>query len=425
MKHLTMKALFTVYMTVLCVVLNAQSVDWNLGGNTPTPGEYLGTSNNSYLEIRTSNAERARILSTGEIGIGITTPFSGSRLHALNSSNNSLNICLIGQSNGSSGNINLGVVGLAENGIDENRAVVGNAETAGGASNVNAAFTGIADFSDYENNGGSFKAFAGGAGINYGINASIDAGSPMGSVAGYFDGDVFTTAAYLPSDENLKQNIERLNGEAAISLIQKLDVKTYSFNSSKYPHINLPKGLQYGLISQEVEQVLPEMVKTVITPQAFDKKGNRIGEKLSIKAINYTGFVPILISGVKEQQKTIESLNDKIAELEARLDKLQKVLTPVSNAGSVVLNEVNAVVLEQNIPNPFAEQTIIPYTVPDNAGTAKIIFFDMVGKVLNEVSVDKGTGKLTVYAGNLSAGRYQYALIVDGVQVYTKAMVKE
>jgi hypothetical protein len=63
------------------------SSGWLTSGNSGTnvSNDYLGTSDNQALAIRTNNVERLRILSSGEIGIGVTTP-----LHKLQLQNGNL-----------------------------------------------------------------------------------------------------------------------------------------------------------------------------------------------------------------------------------------------------------------------------------------------------------------------------------------------
>ncbi len=92
---------------------------------------------------------------------------------------------------------------------------------------------------------------------------------------------------------------------------------------------------------------------------------------------------------------------------------------------SVTLSNRNSVVLNQNAPNPFKEQTVISYLIPENVSNAKLIFTDNMGRTLKTVEIsERGNGSMTVYGGDLSTGIYSYTLVVDGVTVHTKRMLK-
>jgi len=52
----------------------ATATAWALTGNSITGTEFLGTTNNQPLVIRTNNTERLRITATGNVGIGTATP---------------------------------------------------------------------------------------------------------------------------------------------------------------------------------------------------------------------------------------------------------------------------------------------------------------------------------------------------------------
>ena len=69
--------------------------------------------------------------------------------------------------------------------------------------------------------------------------------------------------------------------------------------------------LHYGLIAQEVREVLPEVVS------GDDGPDGKLG-------ISYSELVPVLVNAVQEQQAEIETQAEQIADLEARLEALEE-----------------------------------------------------------------------------------------------------
>jgi hypothetical protein len=61
-----------------------------------------------------------------------------------------------------------------------------------------------------------------------------------------------------------------------------------------------------GLIAQEVEQVVPEVVKEMND---------------GTKAIAYTDLIGVLVEAMKEQQQQIEKLQKQVSELTGKSDK--------------------------------------------------------------------------------------------------------
>jgi hypothetical protein len=106
---------------------------------------------------------------------------------------------------------------------------------------------------------------------------------------GYFTGDVTTNGS--ASDERLKENIKPL--EKGLKTIEQ--IKTYTFN-----YKNKPQDTHPGVIAQEIEKLVPEVVYDVEM-----EEGTR-------KAVRYQQLVPLLINAIKE-------LSDKVNDLEDRL----------------------------------------------------------------------------------------------------------
>lgn len=82
--------------------------------------------------------------------------------------------------------------------------------------------------------------------------------------------------------------------------------------------------------------------------------------------------------------------------------------------------------LDQNVPNPSTGSTTIGYYIPTATGSAYINFFTSSGVLLRSFKLDaKGSGTIHIKAGELAAGTYQYALIIDGKVIDTKQMVQK
>lgn len=79
--------------------------------------------------------------------------------------------------------------------------------------------------------------------------------------------------------------------------IDKLNAVTYDFKDTDPATANVFKtggnGKEIGLLAQEVEQVLPNVVLT-------DPDGNKL--------INYTAIIPVMIQAIKDLKAEVETL---------------------------------------------------------------------------------------------------------------------
>jgi len=131
----------------------------------------------------------------------------------------------------------------------------------------------------------------------------------------------------------------------------------------------------------------------------------------------------VLIGSVQEQQKTIADMKTENETLKSRLEKIGQVLSSqqqTSISKTVLLTTAH---LEQNAPNPFNQNTSIKYFLPQNINNAFIKVTDVTGQVLKTFTIASEDGQVNLQAGQLSAGTYQYSLIVDGKLIDTKKMV--
>lgn len=333
------------------------------------------------------------------------------------------NIGARGTANGTALANNIGLVGIAENAPINNTGVNAVAVPTANATNFGIHATALT--------GGAPPAGS----VNIAVYGDL-LGNPLCTnpftcpgyagtapdFAGYFDGDLLVTAnAYILSDANLKSNIETFSN--GLEIISQLQPKSYTFNQEANMSMILPAGNRVGLLAQDVYEILPQLTKNCVHPARYDSDGNQTYSAIDYKAVNYIELIPYLIAAVKEQQQQIENLQTLADEL------TQSNLAPPGgndNSGSSIDVTLSSktIVLNQNVPNPFKEQTTIEYFIPD-AEQVKIIFTDNKGSVLKEVEItEKGKGQLNVYAADLSSGIYSYTIVANGVTIDTKQMVK-
>lgn len=418
-------------------------VSSNVNYTTPNFGVYSTISNSGKgHSIGVQGVSNTTFVKNTSVGVkGIASAQNGDLAEGVMGIATTANSCMQ----------NIGVGGLAANGsmvsiagdFDVEYSNSGlnhgvNIEVINGT-NPNAYNIGIsssANTAGLVNYGGYFTA-SGASGNNYAIYGSAVASGgtpPTGpNYAGYFSGDVVRTGSdNFTSDQNLKQNIDTITN--AIGIINQLKPKTFEYKQSSYPSMNLPSGKQYGLIAQDVQSVLPELVNMNTHPAQLDSLGNVVVPSVNYLSLEYQQLIGIMIRGMQQQQSQIKKQDSLITVLSNQINsccnnnaRTFNNPTPTTfNQMDVELSDKDVIVLNQNVPNPFAEQTTITYNVPASVGKAQLIFFNNLGQVIQTVDIKtRGKGKINVFASDLSSGLYNYSLVADGKVIDSKKMVRE
>jgi len=296
------------------------------------------------------------------------------------------------------------------------------------SSNGSAAYRGVAGFSQTFNGPHSGGLNTGTSGVatgnetNYGIYGEASGGSI--NYAGYFEGDVEVTGNFFNgSDKKLKQNIEDYSG--ALQQVMNLQPKTYDFKTDKYASMNLPATPQIGFLAQDIQKEFPHLVKEAVHVK-YDRKTRQELERERYLSVNYIQLIPVLTKAIQEQQTTIEEQQAQIDQLTTLVNQLLTQQDGETNSenNTYSLSMDDGAKLSQNSPNPFQQNTVIDFFIPETVQDAKIRVTNAEGKVVGLVDITtKGEGQLNLDRKSYASGTYFYSLILDGKIIDTKQMV--
>lgn len=123
----------------------------------------------------------------------------------------------------------------------------------------------------------------------------------------YINGSIYASSGWYSSDMKFKENISSI--ESPLNKILNIQGVSFNWKTKEYKEKEFPEGKHYGVIAQDIEKVLPEVVKTVKV-KLNDKELEE-----EEKSVAYFELIPILIEAIKEQAQKIERLKEAIAAL--------------------------------------------------------------------------------------------------------------
>jgi hypothetical protein len=214
------------------------------------------------------------------------------------------------------------------------------------------------------------------------------------------------------SDSILKTNITPIQN--ASEILNSINTYSYTMKDNE-------EEVEYGVLAQELESIIPSLVDSAH----------------GVRGVNYTGLIPFLISGFQEKDKALNDLNDEIIQLREENDWLREqveVLLATMNGEknsnnsksqySTNENTSGCPVLYQNNPNPFSQETRIHCFIPETSNNASLIIYNLQGQELANYSLmQKGEQDCVIQGSELMAGMYVYTLIVDNQIVDSKRMI--
>ena len=267
-------------------------------------GIYFQDGSSKYFQVNSSNSEVTAVRNGVSVGFNKASSFGGSTYNfVVQDLSNGLNRTFIGPTSihvvSSSNQITLdGTFGITTGG-----SVTAQAQVEGSVLIANSGGTSISAPNGSLSVGANIQV--GGLGIRYtgpgvaGTNfVAFQWGNP--NIYAIIDNAAVLNLGPGISDIRFKTNISSISNECAEKILNKVKVIEYNpVDPLNNNSINLNKKYS-GVIAQELIEIFPDLVES-----------HNLSDPNNYLSISYTGFIPYLI-------KTVQYLNQKIAELEKR-----------------------------------------------------------------------------------------------------------
>jgi tetrahydromethanopterin S-methyltransferase subunit B len=218
-------------------------------------------------------------------------------------------------------------------------------------------------------------------------------------------GWLYANGSYFGSDSTLKRNIQPI--EKSLAKVMQLQGVTYNLKPEKKCEdcsddvvVQSDESTHMGFIAQEVELVVPEVVRQMPT---------------GIKAVAYQNMVALTVEAIQEQQAQIEDLQAQVDDLNASLAAY------CSNPSGTTSAASSSPRLLQNVPNPTGTTTRIGFEGLTNGG--ELLLLDLSGKLLQSYPLKRDATSLELNTAEMAEGVYLYSLVVNGAEIDSKRML--
>lgn len=151
-----------------------------------------------------------------------------------------------------------------------------------------------------------------------------------------------------------------------------------------------------GFLAQDVEKVLPELVKT-------DEDG--------VKSIDYIGFIPLLVESINEMRLTIQEQQNEIEMLQSLLSVETKSTLRSTSTGNPDMVEGAKLYNRADAS--------VSYTLPSTFSNAYLQVFDISGRVVKKITLTIANDIVDINPSEIGYGTFVYALYVDGQKADT------
>jgi hypothetical protein len=261
----------------------------------------------------------------------------------------------------------------------------------------------------------------------------VGTNSTNGNGAHLTTGGVWTNG----SSRSFKERFVQYRPAEVLEKIRQLPVEGYFYKGTEEYHITPMAEDFYRLFGTGVR----EIIETDSTGQLVRRPNPDVDKYLAASDV-----AGVALLGVKALDELISTLGPQSGALAQRLETLERENQQIKQENQRLRQQLEQVMerlalveaqlqrggstagenawLGQNIPNPFAGTTTIPYYVPAGVSRAELVVRDVGGRELKRLELaERGAhGQVVLEMGLMGSGTYEYALVLDGRVVAVKQM---
>lgn len=236
------------------------------------------------------------------------------------------------------------------------------------------------------------------------------------NTAGQFWDDVVGDQFIGLSDRRLKRDIHSM--DYGLKELMQLRPVMYHFKDDM-----AEEKEKIGLIAQELEEIIPEAVKTHEVDLGED--GQMVRTEAELWGIDYGKLSVVLIKSMQDQQAMIVEQQEELRKQRRLIRRMRAQLVELLGDDDNDDDDDNRRArLLQNDPNPFSGETKIKFFLPEGTRNAKLMVYDMQGNPVDQFDISaRGNASFSIKRGKLKNGIYLYALVADGKEVGVKRMI--
>jgi hypothetical protein len=248
------------------------------------------------------------------------------------------------------------------------------------------------------------------------IQAFIDNNNTIGTSSIRYNNVFSANGVTTTSDIRDKENVSDLN--YGLDKLLELRPVTYNWISDTL------KELKIGLIAQEIQEVIPEVVHDPMTERNFDESGNLMANNPETRlGMNYSELIPVLIKSIQELNETVIAQGEDIKTLRKKIKKLKDKKESKTDSNEEALSLGNVSASLEIYPNPTDGILQFQYDIEQYKKGTILAITNNRGERIETIAIKSASGSMTKTLKGKSGEQFYLSIIVKGKVILQERVI--